>query len=72
MTTSEISQMTKAEKLRAMEALWADLSSESSDVESPAWHIQALQETEVRRANGQEEVVDWSEAKRQLRQRLDD
>ena len=33
-----LDRMTTAEKLRAMEALWADLTRNADDFESPAWH----------------------------------
>ena len=36
--------MTMPEKLRLMEALWADLSRHADDMELPAWHAQALRE----------------------------
>ncbi|MCZ7640934.1 MAG: addiction module protein [Verrucomicrobia bacterium] len=65
-----LAQMTVAEKLRAMEALWADLSTQAADDAVPAWHAQVLAERERRLAAGQERVLDWDEAKRQLRREL--
>lgn len=65
-----LDQMTTAEKLRAMEALWADLSRNADDFESPAWHADVLRERDQRIAEGKESFVDWEEAKRQLRERL--
>ena len=62
----EALQLPRAEKLRLMEALWADLSLVDEDYESPAWHESALRETEARVASGQEQQVDWEEAKRRL------
>jgi Putative addiction module component len=59
-----LEKMTVAEKLQAMEELWADLS-RNEDFESPAWHGEVLQE----RA-GQKNFVDWETAKEQLRARL--
>ena len=41
-----IKRMSRAEKLRAMEALWEDLSREESQFDSPAWHAKALRQTE--------------------------
>ena len=60
-------QLPRAEKLRLMEALWTDLSLREADIESPAWHEEALRETEAREAAGQEAPGDWEDAKRQLR-----
>lgn len=65
-----LDQMTTAEKLRAMEAIWADLTRNADSFESPAWHADVLREREQRIAEGKETFVDWDEAKRQLRERL--
>ena len=67
----EIKRMTRAEKLQTMEVIWADLSASDAEVESPAWHADALRETEARMAAGQENVVDWEDAKRELRRRFE-
>ncbi|MEO6993438.1 MAG: addiction module protein [Lacunisphaera sp.] len=64
-----LDQMTTAEKLRAMEALWADLTRQADNFESPAWHEGVLREREQRVAEGKETYGDWEEAKRQLRER---
>jgi hypothetical protein len=66
--TTPIEQMTRNEKLRLMEALWADLSRDTDTLELPAWHAQALRETEQRVEAGKEVAVDWETAKNQLRQ----
>ena len=39
-----IAEMTLAEKLRAMESLWTDLSRNEQDIQSPVWHGQVLEE----------------------------
>ncbi len=59
-----LDKMTVAEKLQAMEDLWADLSRDET-FESPAWHQDVLRE----RA-GQNDFMDWETAKAQLRARL--
>jgi hypothetical protein len=66
----QIEQMTLAEKLRAMEALWADLSRNEAQIQSPAWHQRVLEEREQRVQAGQETPMDWEAAKKQLRARL--
>lgn len=63
----QVLQLPRAEKLRLMEALWADLSHRDDEFESPSWHEAVLRETEARVASGREEQVEWAEAKRQLR-----
>jgi hypothetical protein len=38
-----------------------------SEFAAPAWHKDALAETESRYESGKEELIDWSEAKELLR-----
>jgi predicted kinase len=66
----EIGRLSREEKLRVMEAIWEDLSKDAEEVESPDWHREALEETESRLRAGQETVVDWTEAKKELRKRF--
>ncbi|ACB74665.1 conserved hypothetical protein [Opitutus terrae PB90-1] len=61
--------MTTAEKLRAMEILWADLTRKAESFESPAWHDAVLRERDQRVAEGKEAYVSWEDAKRDLRER---
>lgn len=63
-----LDQMTTAEKLRAMEAIWADLTRNADSFESPEWHAEVLREREQRIAEGKETFIDWEDAKRQLRE----
>ena len=66
----DIEKMTLEEKLRAMETLWADLSRNAETLQSPDWHGDVLKERAARVASGEEQYVDWEQAKRELRQRL--
>ena len=70
-TALQIDQMSRAEKLQAMEAIWTALSRSDGELESPAWHADALRETEARVAAGEEHVADWEVAKRELRKRFE-
>jgi hypothetical protein len=65
-----LDQMTTAEKLRVMEALWADLTRRADAFESPTWHGEVLRERDQRIAEGKESSTDWESAKRNLRERL--
>jgi endonuclease/exonuclease/phosphatase family metal-dependent hydrolase len=67
----EIQNLSKEEKLRVMEAIWEDLSKVDDQIESPDWHLQALQETDQRLRSGQENIVDWQDAKKELRKRFE-
>jgi hypothetical protein len=65
-----LDQMTTAEKLRAMEALWADVTRKADAFESPAWQGEVLRERDHRVAEGRESSTDWESAKQKLRDRL--
>jgi len=66
-----LEEMTIAEKLRTMELLWADLSRNAPDELTPQWHLDVLEERAQRLAEGKEEVLDWEEAKKKLRQEIE-
>lgn len=63
----ELQRMSRAEKLRMMEALWEDLSREEGALMPPVWHEEALKETERLHAAGTENFIDWDTAKKGLR-----
>jgi hypothetical protein len=65
-----LAEMSVADKLHAMEAIWADLCRNAPEEAAPDWHLQILEDRERRLAAGQEEVLDWEEAKRRLRQEI--
>jgi hypothetical protein len=65
-----LAEMSLAEKLEAMERLWTDFSRHAPEHAAPAWHAEILEERERRLAAGEEEVLDWEEAKRRLRQEI--
>ncbi|MCA9498723.1 MAG: addiction module protein [Nitrospira sp.] len=67
----EIKQLSREEKLRVMEAIWEDLSSEEQSLQSPTWHESALKETEQRVQSGHEQILDWKEAKKELQKRFE-
>ena len=69
--TFDIGNLSKEDKLRVMEAIWEDLSKEDTEVESPKWHREALQETEQRLNLGEEKKIDWQTAKKDLRKRFE-
>jgi hypothetical protein len=66
-TVLPLEKMTREEKLRAMEELWADLSRNESQFESPAWHGDVLRERVEEFKSGKEPFLDWEEVKKQLR-----
>ena len=65
-----LSLMSVAEQVRAMEAIWADLSRDEVPIESPALHADVLHDREERIKSGQESFMDWGAVKKQLRRTL--
>jgi hypothetical protein len=61
-----LESMSVAEKIEAMEAIWASLSRTPADVTSPAWHEQVLAERRKRLESGESTVSEWSEVKKRL------
>jgi putative addiction module component (TIGR02574 family) len=48
----EVSRLSKAEQLEAMEWLWSSLSKEQHDIESPEWHGKVLAARHAKVASG--------------------
>ena len=64
-----LKKMSRVEKLRAMEALWADLSRDEDKFESPKWHEEALRDAERAVESGKAKFSDWEGAKKRLRRK---
>ena len=64
-----LQKMSRDEKLRAMEALWDDLSKDEDRFESPAWHARALRDAERAVKNGKAKFTDWEQAKKRIRRK---
>jgi hypothetical protein len=47
--------------------LWADLSRDEAQVQSPAWHGEILHDRAEAVKSGKEVFMDWEAAKKQLR-----
>ena len=67
--TLRLDQMTIAEKLRAMEALWDDLCRREEDVPVPQWHKALLDERERLVEQGNAQYIDWKTAKKRISER---
>ena len=63
----DVKTLSKVEKLRLIETLWADLSVEDAGIASPQWHQDALRESERLHAEGKATFSDWSEARERIR-----
>ena len=62
-------RLSRAEKLRVMDALWADLSKDDSEFKSPGWHREALRDAERRVKSGAAKFSNWEQAKERIRRR---
>jgi len=65
--TINLKKMTIEEKLKAMEMLWDDICRNVPDLSSPAWHGQVLKKREERIKKGKENVLDWNQAKKDIK-----
>ena len=63
MNTIEIKKMSMIERLQAMEALWDSLLDEESEIESPEWHHNILEDRKRKIENGKAEFISLEELK---------
>ena len=61
MNSTEISKMTKQERLQTMEALWDSLIHETPEIESPEWHGDILADRKRKIADGQAAFISVEE-----------
>jgi hypothetical protein len=71
MSIAELRKLPRIEKLKIIETLWDDLAADEDSFPSPAWHEEELRKTEAEFTAGHLEILDWQEAKRQLRKRFE-
>jgi hypothetical protein len=71
MRIAELRKLPNVEKLRIVETLRADLTSDESVIESPAWHEATLQETAEDYVAGRLVPLDWETARSELRSRFE-
>jgi hypothetical protein len=67
--TIPLDEMTTAEKLQAMEQIWADLQRVPEEIPSPAWHADVLAAREDRVREGTSQFADWGTAKSRIREK---
>jgi len=68
--TLPLNEMTLAEKLETMEALWEDISRNEAVFASPDWHADVLREREKLIESGEAQFIDWEQAKEELRKEM--
>jgi putative addiction module component (TIGR02574 family) len=63
----EVSRLSKAERLQAMEWLWASLSDRPEEIEPPKWHGEVLAAREAKADSGKAQFLTVEQLKRRLR-----
>jgi len=63
----EVSRLNKAEQLQAMEWLWASLSKNPEEIESPQWHGEVLAARKAKMDSGEAKFLSIAELKQRLR-----
>ena len=63
----EVSRLSKAEQLQAMEWLWASLSKKPEEVESPEWHGEVLAARKTKVDSGEAQFLSIQQLKERLR-----
>ncbi len=71
MTITELHKLPAIEKLKIIEALWGDLAGDEASLPPLSWHETALKETEEKFMSGSIELLDWQQAKKELRSRFE-
>ena len=67
---AEIRQMTLPEKSALLETVWAEISTDPSQVEVPQWHKDVLDQRDLALQEGRAVVLEWDEAKKQIDQAI--
>ena len=62
----EMSRLSKAERLQAVELLWASLSKEQQDIESPEWHGEVLAARQAKVDSGDAQFLTVAHLKERL------
>lgn len=67
MNITELHNLSSVEKLKIIEALWGDLVNDESSLPDLARHETELKRTEEKFQAGSIEILDWQQAKKELR-----
>jgi putative addiction module component (TIGR02574 family) len=70
-TIPSIEEMTPAQRIELMEALWKAMSKNPEKIDSPDWHREELEKREKALADGTDEFIDIDEFESDLRRRLE-
>lgn len=70
-TSVDIEKLSREEKLQLMHEIWENLVKDEKQIESPEWHKGVLHETEERVNSERERLMNWPDAKEELRKRFE-
>ncbi|MEI7843038.1 MAG: addiction module protein [Gallionellaceae bacterium] len=65
-----LSQLSFTQKLDLMETLWASMTIQESNLETPAWHGAILNEREAALQANQITLSSWEEAKERIKKKV--
>ena len=68
-STVDVKQMSLAEKLGLMEALWDELCRREEEIPVPNWHKELLDERQRQIEEGKAKFIDWETAKEHIAKR---
>jgi imidazoleglycerol phosphate synthase glutamine amidotransferase subunit HisH len=71
MSITELHKLPAIEKLKIIEALWNDLANDESNIPQMSWHETELKKTEEKFLAGKLEILDWQQAKKELRSQFE-
>ena len=63
----EVSRLSKSEQLQAMEWLWASLSKNAEEIQSPEWHGEVLAARKAKADSGEAQFLSVQQLKEGLR-----
>ena len=63
----EVSRLSRAEQLQAMELLWASLSEKPEEIASPEWHGEVLAARKAQADSGEAQFLTAQQLKERLR-----
>lgn len=68
--TLPLDQMSTEDKIRTMETIWDDLCKKADSMSSPSWHKDVLHEREDGVKNGDDEFINWNDAKKHIQETI--
>ncbi|MCC5850868.1 MAG: addiction module protein [Verrucomicrobia bacterium] len=71
MSITDLRQLPSLEKLKIIEILWSDVVRDDDSFPSPSWHLDELRETEEAYKTGKISAIDWEDAKKQIRAKVE-